>query len=344
MFMKHYLSAVIFSVIAAVLGFMLAGLPGAFIVLVLGVLETSLSFDNAVVNASILQNWSKKWQDRFVTFGMPVAVFGMRFAFPLIIVGIVAHISPISAFTLAMHSPAEYAKILSSAHHEISAYGGMFLLMIFLTYFMDTEKEVHWIGVVEKPLATIGKLELQFAIATIFLMVVTHYVDAAEQLSFMMAGIAGLVTYTLAESFGTLVGGDEGDDTGMRIVKEGMMGLLYLELLDASFSFDGVMGAFAVSDNILIITLGLGIGAMFVRSMTLHLVETGKLAEYRYLEHGAFWAIGALAAITFIGVKHEVPDVVTGFIGAGLIGIALISSIIANRSESQSEIAEVQQN
>ena len=332
--MKHYWSALVFAAVAIACGYLLGGLAGAWVVTVLGVLEVSLSFDNAVVNASILQNWSVAWRKRFVTFGMPVAVFGMRFAFPLIIVAIIGHIGPIDAFVLAMKNPAEYARILNSSHYQIAAYGGAFLFMIFFKYFMDEEKKLHWIGFVERRMALLGKLEaIEIALVLGILIFAARFLPQAEQFSFIVAGLAGLITFILADALGTLVGG--GAETGARVVKEGMMGMLYLELLDASFSFDGVMGAFAISDNILIITLGLGIGAMFVRSITLHLVESGKLAEYRFLEHSAFWAIGALATITMVSIKHEIPDVVTGFIGGALVGLGLLSSVLANRKDER---------
>ena len=333
--MKHYWSALVVAVMAVVCGYLLGGFAGAWVVAVLGILEVSLSFDNAVVNASILQNWSPVWRMRFITLGMPVAVFGMRFAFPLIIVAVIAHIGPVQAFTLAMKHPDEYARILTSFHYEIAAYGGAFLMMIFFKYFMDEEKDLHWIGFVESRLALLGKLEaIQVGLVLAILIFSSHFLLPEEQLNFMIAGLSGLITFILADAFGTLVGGENEGASG-RIVKEGIMGMLYLELLDASFSFDGVMGAFAISNNILIISLGLGIGAMFVRSITLHLVESGKLAEYRFLEHSAFWAIGALAVITIISIKYEIPDVVTGFIGGTLVGLGLFSSVLANRRDAR---------
>lgn len=332
---KHYWSALVFTVVAVGCGYALGGVAGAWIVTVLGVLEVSLSFDNAVVNASILQNWSPAWRHRFITWGMPIAVFGMRFAFPLVIVAIIAGIGPIQAFTLAMKNPAEYSRILTSSHYEIAAYGGAFLFMIFFKYFIDEEKDIHWIGFVESRLALLGKLEaIQVALVLGVLLFTSRFLPSHEQFNFMVAGLAGLITFILADAFGTLVGGED-EGAGGKVVKEGVMGMLYLELLDASFSFDGVMGAFAMSNNILIISLGLGIGAMFVRSITLHLVESGKLAEYRFLEHSAFWAIGALAAITMISIKHEIPDVVTGFIGGALVGLGLFSSVMANKRDEQ---------
>jgi hypothetical protein len=109
---------------------------------------------------------------------------------------------------------------------------------------------------------------------------------------------------------------------------------LYLEVLDASFSFDGVVGAFAITNNLFIIMIGLGIGAMFVRSLTIMLVEKGTLSEFRYLEHGAFYAIGILAIIMFANTIFHIPEVITGLIGAAFIGLSLWSSIRYNQKHT----------
>ena len=87
---------------------------------------------------------------------------------------------------------------------------------------------------------------------------------------------------------------------------------LYLEVLDASFSFDGVIGAFAITNDIVLMALGLGIGAMYVRSLTVYLVRQGTLDDYVYLEHGAHYAIGALAVILLVTIQYEINEIITG--------------------------------
>ena len=100
-------------------------------------------------------------------------------------------------------------------------------------------------------------------------------------------------------------------------------------MLDASFSFDGVIGAFALSNNLFVIAIGLGIGAMFVRSLTIMLVEQGTLTEYRYLEHGAFYAIIALGVIMFLKTVMPFPEAVTGLVGAAFIGPVVSAVAVA---------------
>lgn len=328
---KYYGSSYVFTAIALVLGYIIGGFPGVAIVAILGVLETSLSFDNAVVNASVLKNWDEKWRRRFLVWGLPIAVFGMRLVFPLAIVAITANMSPIAALSLAMADPAQYEAIITSVHREVAAFGGVFLLMVFLDFFLQEEKEHHWIPMIEAPLAKVGKLGVESVVALLAVLFTASYVPVVEQHAFVIAGIWGLITYMLAQAVGTLAG----DDVANNVIKQGVGGFMYLELLDASFSFDGVIAAFALTNNIFVMMIGLSVGAMFVRSMTLHLVDKGTLNEYRYLEHGAFWAIGLLAAIMFAGAAGlHIPEVVTGLLGAIAIGLSLWSSIRANRAES----------
>ena len=108
-------------------------------------------------------------------------------------------------------------------------------------------------------------------------------------------------------------------------------------MLDATFSFDGVIGAFAISKDIIVIAVGLGLGALYIRTLTVYLVRQGTLAKYRYLEHGAHYAIGVLAVLLFISAEVHVPEVITGTIGALLILGAFFSSVRANRSEEEED-------
>lgn len=297
-----------------------------FIVVVLSVLEVSLSFDNAVVNATVLEKMTPVWRHRFLTWGIAIAVFGMRLVLPLLVVSVVASIGPFDALYLAAARPEEYGKILESAKPVISAFGGAFLAMVCLKYFFDAEKEVHWIRVLEEKLTVLGRIE---AVETALVMLVTYGISRTlppEQVTpFIVAGNLGLVTFILVDGLAVMMEVSQEKINDIGRASAGMF--LYLEVLDASFSFDGVIGAFALTHNLFIIAIGLGIGAMFVRSLTIMLVDEGTLATYRYLEHGAFYAIGALAMIMFLKVTHEVPEMVTGVIGAVFIGLSLWSSV-----------------
>ncbi len=310
----------------------LAGTLGTvFVVAVLAILETSLSFDNAVVNATVMRDMTPLWRHRFLTWGMALAVFGMRFVFPLVVVSVVARIGPLEALRLAAFAPAEYARLLQSARVGLGAFGGTFLGMVCLKFFFDSEKEVHWIRLLETGLTRLGKFEsvelgLMMLAVYGFSLVVPEY----EARTFLVAGLFGLVTFIAVDAVGTAMEVDPSARSDLH--RAGLAGFLYLNVLDASFSFDGVIGAFALTNNLFVIAIGLGVGAMFVRSLTIMLVERGTLESYRYLEHGAFYAVGALALLMMVGTVVEVPQAVTGLLGAGFIGLALWSSIRFTRA------------
>lgn len=329
-YFKWSILVTIFGVIG---GYLLAGWSGAFIVVVLAILETSLSFDNAVVNATVLKHMDEKWRQRFLLWGILIAVFGMRIVFPLAIVGVVANMGPMAVIDLALFDEAEYARILLSAHHEIAAFGGAFLAMVFLKFFVDSNKNLHWLHVLEAPLTKLGRLEAaQILLTLLAILSSAAYLESdTKRVEFVVAGVWGLITYIIADGLGAILGGEEGEG-GKVVAKTGFAGFMYLELLDASFSFDGVIGAFALTNSLPIIAIGLGVGAMFVRSFTLMLVYRETLNAYRFLEHGAFWAIGALAAVMFIGVHVHIPEVITGLVGAVLIGAAFWSSLRHRRA------------
>lgn len=308
-----------------------------FICAVLAVLEISLSFDNAIVNANKLKTMTPLWRRRFLTWGIVVAVFGMRVIFPLAIVAVAAHIGPIEALRLAATRPEDYARIMTDAHLPIAAFGGTFLMMVGLTYFFDQEKDVHWIVGLERNMARFATVEgIEIAVVLGFLLGFSELLDATAQPVFLRAGLYGLLTFLAVEVIGGLI--DATQRTLGEAAKGGLGAFLYLEVLDASFSFDGVIGAFALSQNLFVIAIGLGIGAMYVRSLTIMLVDRGTLTAYRYLEHGAFYSVFVLAVVMFAQVLVPIPEVVTGLGGAVLIGLSLISSIRHNRRVDAGEI------
>jgi uncharacterized protein len=309
-----------------------------FICAVLAVLEISLSFDNAIVNANKLKDMTPVWQHRFLTWGIIIAVFGMRIVFPLLIVVIAANIGPIEAVILAAARPEEYARIMNEAHLPIAAFGGTFLMMVGLSYFFDKEKDVHWIAWLERKMArvaTVRGIEIAFVLSLI--LGFSALLGGEEANVFIHAGIYGLLTFLLVEIVGGLL--DATQQTMSAAAKGGFGAFLYLEVLDASFSFDGVIGAFALTQNLFIIAIGLGIGAMYVRSMTIMLVDKGTLSAYRYLEHGAFYAILILSVVMYFQTLVHIPEVITGLGGAGLIGLSFWSSICHNRRRAQRENA-----
>jgi hypothetical protein len=302
-----------------------------FICAILTVLEISLSFDNAIVNANILKNMHPKWQHRFLTWGILIAVFGMRIVFPLLVVMVAAGLGPIEAVTLAAAHPAEYGRIMKDAHLPIAAFGGTFLILVALSFFLDHEKDIHWVSWLEARLSSLGALRSVEIVLVLFVVVIfSLFQDGDDSLRFVHAAVYGLVTFVCVDVLSKVL-----DSRGAVAKAAGQGGLgafLYLEILDASFSFDGVVGAFALSQNLFVIAIGLGIGAMYVRSMTIMLVQRGTLSKFRFLEHGAFYAIFILGLLMFAQSVLHISEAITGLCGALIIGISFWSSVRWNRN------------
>ncbi|MGI5375198.1 DUF475 domain-containing protein [Streptomyces sp. CA-251387] len=339
------------------------------IVLILSILEISLSFDNAVVNAGILKKMNAFWQRLFLTLGILIAVFGMRLVFPVVIVAISAKVGPVEAVQLALDEPERYEDLVTDAHPAIAAFGGMFLLMIFLDFILE-DRDIKWLAWLERPLAKLGKIDMLAVCLALIALLATALTFAThahvstghadKTASVLLSGVAGLITYLVV---GGLSGyfedrlEEEEEHEHEEAVKARAEGrpasavalagkaafflFLYLEVLDASFSFDGVIGAFAITNHIFWMALGLGIGAMYVRSLTVYLVRQGTLDDYVYLEHGAHYAIGALAAILLVTIQHQISEIITGLIGVVLIAASFLASVRRNKALAASEADKV---
>jgi hypothetical protein len=339
-YFKHFTGSTVFAVLALAtaffLGYETAGPAGAwaaaFTALMLGILETSLSFDNAVVNARILETMTPFWRRMFLTVGMIIAVFGMRVVFPLLLVWAVSALPFGEVLAMTWRDPHRFQEVLVHQHVLISGFGGSFLWMVFAKFFFDPAKKVHWIPGLEKFLARLGRLESVWVLVALGTTFVFHQLlPVADRPDFLIAAVLGVLVFLIVDGLGSLM------HTANLAAGAGFGAFLYLEVLDASFSFDGVIGAFAITENLFIIALGLGIGAFFVRSMTIKLVDDKTLGSFRYLEHGAFWAIGALALIMYLGaVGLEVPEVVSGSVGMVIIGWSFVTSVGRNRRARRS--------
>jgi hypothetical protein len=370
MFLRTFGGSFGVTIAALVAAFFYGGPSALVLAAILGVLEVSLSFDNAVVNATVLRTMGAFWRKMFLTVGVLIAVVGMRLIFPILIVSATASLSPVRVVTLALQAgdpdtPGTYGFLLREAHPAIAAFGGAFLLLLFLDFIFE-EREITWLSWLERPLARIGKLDQLAVVVTLGLVVGAAYLFAPGDKidTVLLSGVLGTVVYILVNGLGSFFESDDEEEGAeddvpgihgdaetvagaverpnaravvLKVGKVAFASFLYLEVLDASFSFDGVVGAFAITSDPIIIALGLGIGAMFIRSLTVFLVNKGTLDDYVYLEHGALWAIGALAIILLTTIRFDVPEVVTGLIGVGFIAAAFISSLVRNRRQGGPE-------
>lgn len=337
-FKNYFFWSTIFTVICLSIGFVVGYLTNGvawwlstlFIVAVLGILETCISFDNAIVNVNVLKEMDSIRQKRFLTRWMIIAVFGMRVLFPIILVAIFAKINPLAALQLAIYNPVQYGHILQDSHLVIAWFGWAFLMMVGLKFFFNKEKNIHRVQKLEKGMTKLGQMEaIEAAVVLLILELVSYGIDPIHAHEFFVAGVRGVVLYILINGIEALFG--HGTHGVNMVAKTGLASFLYLEILDASFSLDGVIGAFALSNNLLVIACGLGIGAYFVRSFTVYMMKHWTLESYRYLEHGAFYAIIALACTMLFGSFVHLPEVVIWLIGAVCIWLSLYSSWKENK-------------
>ena len=321
---RYLIPPVLLGAIALLCVFLWRGTEAFLLAGLLTILEITLSFDNAVVNAKVLRGLSDIWQRRFLTWGIVIAVVGTRFVLPVVVVSLAAVVSPYEVLKLVLFNPDEYARLLSGAHTIIGAFGGAFLLMVSLKYFFDQAKDVHWIAVLEKLFVSWGRIEaIEIAIALVVLLSV-FFLDHRDA-HVLISGIVGIVLFICMEGIINALGGKSQD-----IARAGFSAFVYLNVLDAAFSLDGVVAAFALTNSLLIIVVGLGLGAYFVRTLTVIMVKRHTLETLRYLEHGAHWAIGGLAFAMFTNLIVHVPELVTGLIGLLFVGLAYNSSRLEN--------------
>lgn len=320
-------SVTVATLLAVVLGM---GWRAGLIAALLIIIEITFSFENAIINARILAQMSRFWQQMFLTVGIVIAIFGMRIIFPIAIVSVTAGLDWGSVLDLALNNPTEYSKVLDEAHYSIAAFGGMFLVMLGLHFFFEKKKH-HWIEPIEKPLERIGSKWLHAPVSIVILGIIASLPMNIHASETWVAGLGGIATYLIVHGMSEAFGHSKSVTSATK--KAGWAGFtafLYLEVIDASFSFDSVIGAFAVTNDVILIAAGLGVGAFWVRSLTIFMVRRGTLEAYRYLEHGAHYTILVLAAILLISLFADVPEVIAGLFGLVLIGSSIMASIKAN--------------
>lgn len=314
--------------------------PAAFfLVIVLSILEITLSADNAVVNSRVLVKMSPVWQKIFLTVGIFIAVFLIRFALPIVLVALASQSNSIDVLNLALNNPSEYGDKLKEVSPIIDGFGGMFLFMVATFFFVDIHREHFWVKKIEKNLAKVGSVRFIKTLTVVGLFgVIQLFLPDELKIPVGISMAVAIGIYVMLHTVTMIMERFEERNKLKKQVGWAAFGsFMYLEVLDASFSLDGVVGAFALTNNIVIIMAGLGIGALWVRTLTIHMVESNTLLKYKYLESGAHWAIVFLSAVMLLKLFHiEFPEILVGSIGLVCIGLSVFSSMRESKKKHHS--------
>ena len=305
------------------------------IVLGLVVFEVVNSVDNAVVNATVLKTMSVLWRKRFLFIGIITSVFLVRFLLPLAIVGISVPNISLQEMFLAFSGQSDIAaRAIEMQKPVILAFGGVFLLFLYL----------HWLFLEKKDPLFIERFLKEkhgvwfFAIASVLLVLIMYLARANSTM--MLAAAIGSATFFIVYGLKETA---EKNEAHLLAGGNGLSNLskfVYLEVLDTTFSFDGVVGAFAFTINLLLILIGLGIGAIVVRELTIKGIDS--ISKYKYLKNGALTSIGFLGIFMLIeSFTIELPAYIPTLITFLVIGVAFYQS---NRVLPKSEQQKPQKN
>lgn len=311
-------------------GLFVGFLAGVMISSSLGVTETSMSMDNAIINSSLVRKLNPFWRKMYLWVGMPISMLGMRFSMPIIVVSVATGLGLIQTLTLAIHHPDQYSAALNGSKYLIVGFGIEFLTLIFSDFFVDAEKDEHWVTFIERPLALLGKIPHVKYVISLLVLAITDWsfatnLKVAE--GYAIAGLIGIVSYAVIK-IASGYAERKAESGGSSI---GLIQFLQIEIIDASFSFDGVIGAFAITQNIWLIMFGLSVGAVWVRVLTLKLADSKGIGQIKFLEHGAFWNIGALIVFMALGLSHEMPEWLSGALAIVIIGSAFAHSKLSSK-------------
>jgi hypothetical protein len=284
--------------------------------------ETITSIDNAIINAEVLSTMSQKARQWFLIWGLLFAVFVIRGALPWLIVWASApSLGPVGAFTATFSSDPAVVAAIAQASPILLVGGGTFLLFLFLHWIFLEEKEYGICG--ERYIATKGVWF--FAVVSIFLAGIV-WLAIGKNPMMAFGAVVGSSAFFIVHGFRQnaeeherkMVSGDLSD----------ISKIFYLEIIDATFSIDGVMGAFAFTMAVPLIIIGNGIGALIVRELTVRNVDT--IRNYRYLKNGAMYSILVLGIIMILdGFGAQIPEYVSPIITFAIVGYFLYRSIRA---------------
>ena len=301
---------------------------GSMILIILGlcVFEVIVSIDNAVINAEVLGTMSKKARRWFLIWGLLIAVFLIRGLLPWIIVwATIPGLGPIEALTATFSSDPSVHTAIVKATPILFMGGGIFLIFIFF----------HWLFLEPKnfglrPEKFFHKNGVWFFAVVSVLLAITVWYSMKIDSMLAFSAVVGSTAFFITHGFKENAEKSEKELLSGASNKSDLSKILYLEVIDATFSIDGVLGAFAFTLSVPLILIGNGIGAFVLRKLTMGNID--RIKKYKYLKNGAMYSILALGVIMLIDafgghVPHYISPVITFIV----IGYFLYKSIKENK-------------
>ena len=265
-----------------------------FLIVILGlvVFEIISSVDNAVINAHVLKTMPEKYRKIFLFWGLLIAVFIVRGVLPFAIVWMVNPALSISeVFTFVFSNNTDIEKYVEQSKPLLLLGGGIYLFFVFLAWLFLEEKKYAFLA--ERFL---HKQSIWFyAISSVALTLIIYYSLKTNPFLALSASI-GATAFFITDGFKK-----NAEDAEKKLLSASLGSwskILYLEILDASFSIDGVIGAFAFTISVPLILIGNGIGAFVVRELTIRGID--NITKFAYLKNGAMYSIGALGGLMIL--------------------------------------------
>lgn len=274
----------------------------------LALFEVVVSIDNAVINASVLATMSQRARRWFLIWGLLFAVFAVRGLLPLLIIWATnPSLGPIGALTATFSNDPHVAETIEQSAPILLMGGGVFLLFLFF----------HWIFLEDKRYGLIGERFIHrqgvwfYAVVSVLLSVIVWF---ALHINPLMAfgAVVGSTVFFITHGFKQ--NAEQQEKELLHSTKSDISKIMYLEAIDASFSIDGVLGAFAFTFSVPLILIGNGIGAVVLRELTLRNIE--RIQRYIYLKNGAMYAIFGLGTVMILDsfgfhIPHWVSPMIT---------------------------------
>ena len=297
------------------------------IILGLVVFEIVSSVDNAIVNAHMLKTMNEKSRRWFLVWGIFFAVFVVRGLLPLIIIWIAApDITLLDAARATLNGSATARDALDRGKPLLLIGGGVFLLLLYFHWLFLEKKDPYFI-----PDKLVKHVHGAWFFGVAGLLLVGLLFLTRQIPSAMIAAAAGNAVFFILYGFRETA---EQEERKLESIKSDMAKLLFLEVLDLSFSIDGVFGAFAFTTNVILILIGNGIGAIIIRELTVRGVD--KVAEYRWLKNGAMTSIGLLGLFMILeSLGVHIPEWIPTAITLAVVGITFWESHRLIRSSSR---------